>query len=288
MLGNLGMMAECGHHERGEAVMTRLAGIDFSGAQDAGRRIWITTGRLDGKTLIVEGCQQAQELPGAGRDRERAFTAVVAFIAAGKLRAVGCDFPFSLPGRLIDPRDWPAFVATFARAFASPEAFRRHYQNVAEGRELKRLCDRQARTPFSPYNLRMYRQTYHGLRDLLAPLVVSGRAVALPMQPARDDVPWLLEICPASLLKHCELYQPYKGPSPDHRRARSRILRAITGAVRLDLSSRRIRRRILDDPGGDALDSLLGAISTARTVLSHAMQPEPWDDAYAIEGFVYI
>ena len=45
----------------------RVYGVDFSGARDAGRRIWLAEGRVGGGRLRVESCYPAEELPGSGR-----------------------------------------------------------------------------------------------------------------------------------------------------------------------------------------------------------------------------
>ena len=41
----------------------RIFEIYFSGAQDAGKRIWITTGLPVGDGLVVEDCLRAKNLP---------------------------------------------------------------------------------------------------------------------------------------------------------------------------------------------------------------------------------
>jgi hypothetical protein len=42
-------------------------GVDFSGAEDAGKSIWIATGIIKGKTLEIEEIRPAKELPTSGR-----------------------------------------------------------------------------------------------------------------------------------------------------------------------------------------------------------------------------
>jgi len=38
-------------------------GVDFSGAEDAGRKIWVATGTIEGRTLRIEQCQPGEALP---------------------------------------------------------------------------------------------------------------------------------------------------------------------------------------------------------------------------------
>ena len=47
--------------------MTRILGVDFSGASDAGRKIWIAEGRPDGSgALELLSCVAAIDLPVSG------------------------------------------------------------------------------------------------------------------------------------------------------------------------------------------------------------------------------
>jgi len=113
------------------------------------------------------------------------------------------------------------------------------------------------------------RQTFHGLRDVVLPLVESG-AIALPF----DELPfdeienenlWLLEICPASLLKKQKLYLSYKGKSISQRENREIILRQMQQRVGLKISEE-ISERVFDDTEGDALDAVLAAVCTFRAM----------------------
>ena len=203
--------------------------------------------------------------------------------------------PFGLPYPLVRRyRDWEAFVRAFPGRHPTPEAFRAHCRAADGGRELRRVTDGDARTPFSPYNLRMYRQTYHALRDVLAPLVERDAVRVPPMQSPRSldgERPWLLEICPAVTLKRMGLYRPYKGREPRHAAMRRAILAALEPATPL-LLPRALRRKILADTEGDALDSVIAAC-TAFRLLAHGvaalypvLPPEAARRA-ALEAWVY-
>jgi hypothetical protein len=265
----------------------RVYGVDFSGAKDAGRRIWIATGSAAGETLQIECCLAAKDLPGSSRERDSALRALRELIARESRAAVGLDFPFGLPQALCGYSDWESFVLAFPNDYPSPEVFRAVCRAAAQGRELRRLTDEVARTPFSPYNIRIYRQTYYGIRDLLRPLVEKDRVRVLPMQMPAADRASLLEICPASTLKRQGLYMPYKGDTASHRSARQRILQAFE-RNRITLREETLRATILQDAGGDALDSVVAALTTFDALRTSAV-PDPTDSSvYAVEGYVYV
>ena len=265
----------------------RVIGVDFSGARDAGRRIWVARGTAKRDRLQIESCQPAEDLPGSGRARAESLRALGDLILAENRSAVGLDFPFGLPQALVVYDDWEWFVLGFPRDYASPEALRAACLKAAKGRELKRVTDRQTQTPFSPYNIRLYRQTFYGIRDLLRPLVITDRARVLPMQEPAEDMPWLLEICPASTLKRAMLYAPYKGREDSHRSARNRALAALERRV-IAIQDPAVRSTILNDAGGDALDSVIAAAATFQSLGGSLPGVRQSSDPYAIEGYVYL
>jgi hypothetical protein len=261
-------------------------GVDFSGARDAGERIWIARGNNIGEeTLDVVDLFQAKALSGSGRERGLSHRALATFIGEQEHGIFGLDFPFSLPRDLVRGKSWEEFVLTFDRAYKSPEEFRRLCRSEANGRELRRHTDIESRTPFSPYNLRLYKQTYFGIRDVLAALVKTDTARILPMQQPLDGKAWVLEICPASTLKGENLSMPYKWRADNRRAARLMILEAIEERLRLRVTKSILRSRIVSDIGGDALDSVIAALATFKALrTTFAIDTScPYD----IEGWVY-
>jgi hypothetical protein len=267
-------------------MRTRVHGVDFSGAADAGRRIWVASGEVEGASLRIDACRPAEALPGGGRGRVAALGALRALVAEEPEGVFGLDFPFTLPLSLTVEETWEAFALAFGERYADAMTFRRACWEAAGGRELWRQTDRETKTPFTATNLRICRQTFHGIRDLLAPLAREGRASVLPMQPARPGRAWLLEICPAATLKQRGLYAPYKGSASGRRESRARIL-AELAADGLCLAPA-LGDGLLDDPGGDALDAVIAAV-TAASVLRRpgALRPPP-GGPYAREGYVYL
>jgi hypothetical protein len=121
-------------------------------------------------------------------------------------------------------------VISFPGNYSDPEDFRKKCQ-TKNNHELKRVTDIKCKTPFSPYNLRLYKQTFFGLHDILAPLIVADLVCVLPMQSALQGKSCILEICPASTLKNLEkrlkiedIYTSYKGRGIRFRDQRLQIL----------------------------------------------------------------
>jgi hypothetical protein len=272
----------------GRPVERRVYGIDFSGARDAGKKIWIAAGSVVDGTLQIHDCYRAEALPNSGRGRDRCLAALRELVAAEKTAVFGFDFPFGLPQELATEPDWETFALAFPARYRDAEAFRRECQVTAGGRELRRRTDWESRTPFSPYNLRLYRQTFYGIRDLLHPLVRDRVASVLPMQRPAPDRPWVLEICPASTVKREGLPTSYKGKASGSRRAaRETILGTLEGTGALVVEPETLRTLILDDRGGDALDSVIAAYAVTRALREPAgLVTEEHD--YRIEGYVYV
>jgi hypothetical protein len=139
-------------------------------------------------------------LPGSDLERDRCLAALRDFIAGKEHGVFGLDFPFGLPCQLLEESRWEDWVLSFAERYTSPEFFREKCRTDAGGKELKRVTDETSHTPFSPYNLRLYRQTYFWYPRCIG-LAQAEAACIVPMQPATPGRPWLMEICPASTLK---------------------------------------------------------------------------------------
>ena len=259
----------------------QVVGIDFSGARDAARRIWIASGVVAGSKLKVIDCIPAAELPRASCGQP--FVALTSFIEGLPTESViGIDAPFGLPAGVTHAASWRELVESFPADYADADSFRATCLGSAGGRELRRETDAAARTPFCAYNLRLYRQTYHVLRDVLSPLVTTGGVSVAPMQERSAGRRLVVEVCPASTLKNHGLYVPYKGRRL--RSARGRILNRLVRQERLSVPPA-VAARVLGDAGGDALDSLVAAAAARRAARS---TPTPPGTAWSLEGFVYV
>lgn len=260
----------------------RVAGVDFSGAREAGKNIWIAEGLVTGAGVKIESVCRAADLPGGKTAFAPALAALVQQVSTLTDHVVGFDFPFSLPALLVAEADWPSFVHRFASDFHTSDSFREHCRTQTGGREYKRATDTEARVPWCAYNLRLYRQTWAGICHVLHPLIEHDRARIIPIQKPLSGKPVIAEICPASTLKAEDLYVPYKGRGGDLRLARENILKNMTRRGLLSPVRGRLRDVILNNTGGDALDAVLSAIAAARID-----DPAPRSDLDRIECRVY-
>ena len=265
----------------------RIYGVDFSGAANAAKRIWITHGVIKGDSLWIKDCQRAETMLGSVNDRNKCMEALRNFIVRERTSAFGMDFPFGLPRDLVKEDSWEDFVLSFPNRYTSAEEFRKVLYTSSCRSELKRTTDRENQTPFSPYNLRLFRQTFFGIRDVLFPLVQKNLVCVLPMQKILPGRTWLLEVCPASTLKREHLYSPYKGRTKLHYKARVRILAWVKAACAVPLPNE-VQLAALEDYNGDAIDSMIATFATFRTLRNRSVIAIPDNNAYMMEGYVYV
>lgn len=269
------------------ASSRRIIGVDFSGAQQAGDHIWLTRGeRVDGQ-LVVEACYPARELPNGGRERLQCLAALAECIGSEPNAAFGLDFPFGLPAEISPHDDWETFVGEFADTYDDPLDF--HETCKAAGAALPgehveylRRTEREAGAPWCAYNWRIKSQTYFGIGTVLADIVGEQRARVLPMQPPSMDLPWILEVCPSSTLGfHSLPRHGYKGSGHDCEQLRREI---VEGLERNHVTlGEEVRATAIQDPRGDALDSLIAAEATSRAVSDVAnMRP------VGVEGQIFV
>jgi hypothetical protein len=265
-----------------------IYGVDFSGARDAGKKIWVTEGADKNGVLCIKGCLRGHDLPGSATDRTPCLNALRAYILSRPKSAFGLDFPFGLSRDLMTHQSLITFLVAFPNDYESPDQFRARCLASAGGREKRRETEREAKTPFSPYNLRIYKQTFFGISAVLNPLVRHDLARIVPVQKPSARKPLLLEICPASTLKRLRLYgSPYKGASLNHHRARAQILERIVEAYPVCFEPSEIGTRVAEDTGGDALDSLVAAMAVHQA-LKNPPELSPEDRQIAgMEGYVY-
>ena len=266
----------------------KIYGVDFSGAKEAGKRIWISEGIENGDRLVIKRCFKAAELAGSGEQRQKCLLALKDFIASHPQAAFGVDFPFGLPKKVVSHIAWKEFILSFPSQYDSPDDFRKTCFSKAGNRELKRVTDIQNRAPLSPYNIRVYRQTYYGITKIIYPLVYEDLGCILPMQYPRKGRPWVLEVCPASTLKSEGLYGMYKNrdTAGDLGRVRYHILSTIRATGQLELADKNIVELILADRRGDALDSIIAAFTVFKALKKDIMDQAVSPD-YEIEGEIY-
>jgi hypothetical protein len=229
--------------------------------------------------------------------REGALGWLADTIAASDGALWAMDFPFALPVEVVKKgsgwRDQLEMVGRWRQgAYALGVRCCQVAQRCAGRMHIRRLTDVNEKTPFDCYHYRIIYQTFHGMRDVLLPLSRSKGTAVLPfdygrLRRARNVV---IESCPGSVLRrlkwpHFNYKQPAGGPlTAVRRRTRREILDRVCGVVEI---SDRDRRRIMRDPGGDALDAVLAGAGAVmrweavdhRAVARHAR--------YRREGYVY-
>jgi hypothetical protein len=266
-----------------------LYGIDFSGAQDAGNKIWLAKGISEGKSLLIKKCFRARDLTSSGKVLKDCLPALVNLVKSETNAVFGFDFPFGLPISLVTDKTWDEFVLAFCKRYKTADAFQKACRVKNQGGELKRKTDTEARSPHSPYNLRLFKQTYYGISKVLDPIVRDKSACVLPFYKPVSDKPWILEVCPASTLKRLmkDGVPSYKGTGEGKRENRSRILGLVMKEGVSFGKNSALKDKIIANKGGDALDSVIAALASFKAIQNQdALIPQ--DDRYwKIEGYVY-
>jgi len=245
-------------------------GVDFSGAQDAGDKIWISEGAFSNGTLEVQDCYPATELTGGDNGLTVSIEALVDLVLRQSGAAFGFDFPFGLPREITEFSDWERLVHELPLQYDEAEEF--HHEYMERGRSLpgkftkyKRVTDKVANAPDSPYDLMIYKQTYHGIGKLLRPLLDEENVRILPFDQWEGAETAVFEICPSSTLKDLGLpHDGYKGSDASNRSLREELLEKISGEnAAVDPS---VREKAIRRTGGDALDSIVASLAVARAV----------------------
>jgi len=151
----------------GDGVL--LHGVDFSGADSGG----LAKIRVVSRDL---GALRAPVRLDGRFDRKALVRRILGMRQDGRQHLVRIDAPSGLPLDTlrtleIEPT-WNAMAAWLA-AFASPRLWRSQVR-AADRREPKRACDAAFRTPMAPMNLRVFKQTFTLIVEVLCPLAEAG------------------------------------------------------------------------------------------------------------------
>lgn len=276
-----------------------MFGVDFSGARLAGANAWVATlTPAPGGRLALDGLDRLADLAGAA-ERGPALAHLAGMVVASPVGSVwGFDFPFGTPLELLPPgAGWNhhfALVRAFGdEAYAWGLELIRRAEALGLGKHVRRESDRVNRTPFDPYHYRIVYQAFYGSRDVLLKLRADPRTCVLPFDYARagraERV--VVEACPACWLKargwpHHSYKQPAGGPLAAHRRVARRAIVAELAKL-VDLSAAHVRR-IMRDPGADALDAVIAGCAAFHG--THAAD-HAWiarHPRYPREGRVYV
>ena len=265
-----------------------IYGVDFSGSKEACKKIWICESIPTEKGLLVNDCWNLKEKY-ENPTRDRSFEILTEFIASSPRAVFGLDFPFGLPKIIVDEDNWIDFVKNFPENYSNPLELRQKCHERAlkltGTKELKRSTDIEAKSPFCPCNLWLFKQTYYGINNVLCPLVIEESAKILPMEGRENSKPWVLEICPASTLKNLNLYfTGYKGKDNTSKELREKILIRLKKEKHVIEIDPKVWKSSIENADGDALDSVIAAIATYRGLCSN---PD-LDDIYKLEGYIYV
>ncbi len=273
-------------HQR--IVYKKFFGIDYSGGLQAGKKIWICEADYLNDSIYIKSIYSIFHEFGL-KSRLESNSKIIEIIENNEDAVIGFDFPFSLPNQALQDSNWKNFILNFKDNFSDENDFRSKMRNLFTGKEIKRFCDIQAKTPFSPYNLRIYKQTFFGISEILKPLIILNNSTILPFDTPKEGKNLIMEVCPASLLKirkdEIKWPQAYKGNKDIHRKKRSEILKIIENYLNIEYSDSTIKSKILEDPEGDALDSLLCVICSLRGLSYPELSIK--NEFYSKEGFVY-
>jgi hypothetical protein len=287
-----------------------IFGVDFSGAKEAGKSIWIArceplrvarNGRASGSnghkpslrlvdlTCLESVCGSAERAP--------VLCYLVNLIKTSQRALWSMDFPFGFPIEVFSPGTrWPAqldFLRNWGEdAYGVGLECLRRAKRLGGPMHIRRQTDDEMKTPFDCYHYRIIYQAFYGMRDVLGPLVRSRGTAILPFQYRRlataDRV--LIETCPSSTLKRLSLpHQNYKQPAGGpltgkRRRTRRAILQALSRHVAFDDRHRRVMMR---NGGGDALDAVIAAAGGYDAFRAADHSRVARHGRYPLEGLLY-
>lgn len=251
-------------HQRASVV-----GIDISGGAKPEKTTWLTRILLPADAMpVVEIADSLAQLPSersALLHKTNPLLKLFEYVIQLPESIVGIDASFSLPQPLLPANTlWETWVQGFPSHYPTAEDFKAYCVTQANGKELKRQTDVEAKTPFSPYNLRHYKQTYTTLREVLRPILMAGKAAVLPFQPVALGKPWVVESCPASILKRLGWQTPYKGSQASHQFAREALLQWALTQYWVSIPTA-VQQAYITNKTGDALDSFIIAWYLAQT-----------------------
>ena len=251
-------------------------GVDFSGARLAGKTTWVAradAGERRGDVLRLVQVSSLERLAGRA-ERAPALAYLVRLIRESRDALWAIDAPFGLPVEVLDDgQTWRGllrFLAAWTRDGYDLGLWALERAKALGGpNHIRRATDHETKAPFDPYHYRIIYQTFHGMRDVLLPLTRVRETAILPFQYRRltSARRVVVEACPASTLKRLGLpHQNYKQPAGGPlTRKRRRVRRAIIdGLAPLVEIGDAHRRRIMRDPGGDALDAVIAAVGAAH------------------------
>ncbi|MBL9140840.1 MAG: hypothetical protein JNK53_03135 [Phycisphaerae bacterium] len=254
-----------------DAVRTGIVvhGVDFSGADSGGAA----------KIRVIErdlGTPRAEVVARGQLDRKSLVRAIQASNGDGRAHLWRIDAPSGLPlsmaTELAQPEDWKS-IAQWMLECGAPRQWRSRVRQTTR-REPRRTCDQAMSTPMAPMNLRVFKQTWTFVCEVLLPLAESGVGIE-PMLPVRGARVVVCEGCPASVLA-CKGWakRGYKGPGDPPVQARAEIVRHLRhDGMNIPPA---LADQAISDVEGDVVDALLLATPPFQTVVPREALVESW------------
>lgn len=253
-----------------------LYGVDFSGARRAGHACWLAEATAERERLRVRDCRSAADRFGVA-ERAPCLGRLREFLRGAGV--VGMDFPFGLPAAVHGRDTWEESLEWVATAATGADDFEEVCVSRAEGHDRTYLL-RETDGPVgakSPYHWLVSAQTFHGIRDVLAPLSRTDAVAARPMQRSDAGETPLCEVYPAATLAALDLpAAEYKDDDASARERRHTIVEGLEAETRIEFADG-VRGVLLDDAGGDALDSVVAALATDRARRADFDPDRPWE-----------
>lgn len=263
-------------------------GVDFSASKNPANKIWLSECVLQNNSILLNETYSLKE-KSAPNTLKNCSNYLVNLVKNNLNYAFGFDFSFSIPEIFLGNSSWEEFILQFSERWKSADQFKKELFLQAEGKEIKRATEIEAKVPFSTYNLWIYKQTYFGITEILCTLLHSKCCTILPFNSIKKNLPKILETCPASFLKNIststDLSKFYKGKNESHLKRREMILKILERNFNLKYKSKHIKEKIVCNTNGDALDSLLCAIIVIKSSKNNF--EKDFGSKFKKEGYVY-
>jgi hypothetical protein len=277
-------------------MIRHVYGVDFSGAREAGANLWIAHIRLsedrEEKAKLIR-LDRLADLAGTS-ERSAALAHLVGMIRESKQALWGIDFPFALPIEIGGDRglahqiqwvrDHVGDAYTFGRVCVERALA------IGDKLHIRRCTDTETKTPFDCYHYRIICQTFHGMRDVLGPLIGTPGTIILPFDGQGRFDRAIVEACPGSTLKRWGVpHRNYKRTGnraleDKHIANRKQILKRLRQSIELTPSQ---LRRIASNPGADALDAVVAGVGAWQAWNAADFDAIARHPRYRIEGLVF-
>lgn len=258
-------------------MTVNVYGIDFTGSQSPGQKIWIAEATLQDDYLRVLNVRSAVDMFDVTQ-RDQILERLRELIGQTEKAVVGIDFPFGFSQSAVSTESWSEFLSDFATTFKQEgiEAFPGKYET--EGRSKREIDHRYGgQSPLSP---QVKYQVFFGLRDVLHPLVSNDKVRVAPMQAHDSAETTVIEVYPAATFGAERLYRTgYKYNDEQSRRRRRENAIGLREHENMIIENGIVEKVTQSD---HALDSLCAAFAVRRA-LNEGLDREH----KSVEGHIY-